>query len=240
MRIGDTEARNFGEPVVSLRGTGYWGCMELNGSHEVVAAMRNSDNPNGKVSVEIACFELNHRISATWRGVEVDGDNGEWEKTDDALFVGENSQAQATLRCSCDDKNVYFLVEVMDERISDDDYVNILLSPANEDNELTSAARCISVSKDGLKGISAYDGGAWQETGMDDIVVRTACDGTSLSDADKDNGYLIEVAVPRSRIDLASGEILVNFVLNDSEGGEDAISPMSSRDMSKWIPVTGL
>ncbi len=240
MRIGDAEARNFGEPMVSLQGTGYWGCMELNGSHEVVAAMRNSNNPDGKVSVEMACFELNHRISATRRNVVVDGDNEEWEKTDDALFVGEKSQAQATLRCSCDDSNVYFLVEVMDEQISEDDYVNILLSPANEGNELTSAARCISVSKDGLKGTGIYDGGAWQQTGMDDIVVKTACDGTSSNDADKDNGYLIEVAVPRTRLNLASGEILVNFVLNDSQGGEDAISLMSSHDTSKWIPIIGL
>ena len=43
MRLGDAEARTFGEPFVALPGRGSWGCMELNGSHEVIAAMRNSE-----------------------------------------------------------------------------------------------------------------------------------------------------------------------------------------------------
>ena len=237
MRLGDAEARTFGEPFVALPGRGSWGCMELNGSHEVIAAMRNSEK-SGDITIALARFELNHRITATRRTVNIDGDNAEWAATDDALFVGEKSQAQATLRCSCNDRNVYFLVEVLDEAISRDDYVNILLSPANEGDKLTSAARRIKVSHSGLKSTDVYAGG-WRETDMG-VTVQAAYDGTISDNSDTDNGYLVEVAVPRSQLDLASGEILVNLVLFDSQGGEDAISPTSSRSIAGWVPVAGL
>ena len=239
MRVGDTEARKFSEPVNSIQGTGYWGCMELNGSHEVVAAMRNSNNANGKVSIELACFELNHRISATRRNVAVDADNAEWMKTDDALFVGEKSQAQATLRCSYDDDNVYFLVEVMDEQITEEDYVNVLLSPSNESNGLTSESRYISVSRNGLKGSGIYNNGNWEDSDFG-ITAQAACDGTVSDNLDTDNGYLVEIAVPKSSLALGSGEILVNLVLVDSQAGEDAISPMLVHDTSMWIPIVFL
>ena len=237
MRLGDAEARTFGEPFAALPGRGSWGCLELNGNHEVIAAMRNSEKP-GDITIALARFELNHRITATRRTISVDGGNAEWAATDDALFVGEKSQAQATLRCSCDDRNVYFLVEVLDEAISRDDYVNILLSPANEGDRLTSAARRIKVSHSGLKSTDIYAGG-WRETDMG-VTVQAAYDGTISDNSDTDNGYLVEVAVPRSQLDLASGEILVNLVLFDSQGGEDAICPTSSRSIATWIPVAGL
>lgn len=237
MRLGDAEARTFGEPFVALPGRGSWGCMELNGGHEVIAAMRNSEK-SGDITIALARFELNHRITATRRTVGIDGDNAEWAATDDALFVGEKSQAQATLRCSCDDKNVYFLVEVLDEAISRDDYVNILLSPANEGDRLTSAARRIKVSHSGLKSTDVYAEG-WRETDMG-VTVQAAYDGTISDSSDTDNGYLVEVAVPRSQLDLASGEILVNLVLFDSQGGEDAICPTSSRSIAGWVPIAGL
>lgn len=237
MRLGDAEARTFGEPFVALPGRGSWGCLELNGSHEAIAAMRNSEN-SGDITIALARFQLNHRITATRRTVSVDGGNAEWAATDDALFVGEKSQAQATLRCSCDDRNVYFLVEVLDEAISRDDYVNILLSPANEGDRLTSAARRIKVSHSGLKSTDIYAGG-WRETDMG-VTVQAAYDGTLSDNSDTDHGYLVEVAVPRSQLDLASGEILVNLVLFDSQGGEDAICPTSSRSIATWIPIAGL
>lgn len=237
MRLGDAEARTFGEPQVALPGRGSWGCMELNGIHEVLVAMRNSEHA-GDISIALARFQLNHRITATRRSVTVDGDNTEWAATDDALFVGEKSQAQATLRCSCDDRSVYFLVEVLDEAISRDDYVNILLTPANEQNRLTSAARRIKVSHSGLKSTDVYAGG-WRETEMG-VSVRAAYDGTISDHSDTDHGYLVEVAVPRSQLDLSAGELLVNLVLFDSQGGEDAICPTSSRSIASWIPIAGL
>lgn len=237
MRLGDAEARRFGEPLVALPGRGSWGCMELNGSHEVIAAMRNSQNTSD-VGISLARFQLNHRITATRRSAAIDGDNAEWAETDEALFTGSKSQAQATLRCSCDEQNIYFLVEVLDEAISRDDYVNILLSPANDGDRLTSEARRIKVSHTGLKSTDVYAGG-WRETEMG-VRVQAACDGTVADNSDTDHGYLVEVAVPRSQLNIVSGEILVNLVLFDSQGGEDAICPTSSRSIAGWIPIAGL
>lgn len=237
MRLGDAAARDFGEPFVALPGRGSWGCMELNGGHELIAAMRNSQDPNN-VNISLARFQLNHRIAATRRSAAIDGDNAEWTDTDEALFAGSKSQAQATLRCSCDEQNIYFLIEVLDQAISRDDYVNILLSPANDDNRLTSEARRIKVSHTGLKSTDVYAGG-WRETEMG-VRVQAACDGTVSDNSDTDHGYLVEVAVPRSQLNIVSGEILVNLVLFDSQGGEDAICPTSSRSIAGWIPIAGL
>lgn len=77
MRLGDAEARTFGEPFAALPGRGSWGCLEMNGSHEVIAAMRNSEKP-GDITIALARFELNHRITATRRTISVDGGNAEW------------------------------------------------------------------------------------------------------------------------------------------------------------------
>ena len=44
--------------------------------------------------------------------VKVNGNNREWKKTDEALFLGEFSDACATIRAAQDEDNLYFLVEV--------------------------------------------------------------------------------------------------------------------------------
>src|SRR5690606_37661137 len=87
IRMGDAEARVFGEPFLALK-RGSWGTIELDGTHSFIAAMRNSENANNVV-IWLAKYHLNHRIKATNRTVNVNGDNAEWANTDEALFVGQ-------------------------------------------------------------------------------------------------------------------------------------------------------
>lgn len=230
LRIGNATAKAFGEPYTPFSKTGFWGTLEMEDSHQIIGSMHTSG------TIMLARFSLNHRIVATSRTVNVDGDNTEWTNTDHALFVGQKSQAQATLRCSSDDANIYFLVEVLDKNISQDDYVSIFLTPDNVNGQINSDSRRIRVSHSGLKSTDNY-GGGWRETDMG-ISVSSSYDGTISDNSDVDNGYLVELAIPKSVLNLSSGDLLVNFSLFDTQGGEDAIADTADRNTDNWIPVS--
>lgn len=229
LRLGDEGARNFGEAYVPFTNKGYWGTLEVIDGHRIIGSMHTSG------ALMMAGFMLNHGIRASRRTVAVDGDNREWLTTDEALFVGGKSQAQGTLRCASDDQNIYFLIEVLDAAISADDYAVVYLSPETENNTVGSQARRIRVSYNGVKSTDHYAGG-WKETAMD-VSARGAYDTSGDSETD---GYLIEVAVPKSQLGISSGKLLVNFSIFDTVGGEDAIYSTASKSMSGWLPISGL
>lgn len=230
MRIGDAGARTFGDPYSPFSKKGFWSTIEVIDPHQIIGSMHTSG------SLMLACFALNHQIAATHRTVHVDGKNTEWAGTDDALFVGQKSQAQATLRCSSDDDNIYFLVEVLDSNISRDDYVSVFLSPAAGGDQLNANARRIRVSHSGLKSVDTY-GGGWRVTDMK-VTVSSSYDGTLSDNSDTDNGYLAEITIPKSEFNLASGDLLVNFSLFDTQGGEDAIAGTADKSTANWIPIS--
>lgn len=232
LRMGDANAKNWGEPEkVLTNARGSWGALEKDTPHSLLAVMPG--NSHGMIA--LARFYLNHAITATARTANADGDNKEWANTDHAVFVGSKSAAQATLRCSADKDNIYFLVEVLDDNISGDDYINILLCPETATGNITSEARRIKVAPYGLRSTDQYAGG-WHEIPMN-VKVGTAFDGTIAKAEDTDHGYLVEVAVPRSELKIVNGEILVNLVMFDSQAGEEAIAPTTTNSLAKWIPV---
>lgn len=233
MKMGDAKARDFGEAYAPFSGNGYWGTLERIDNHQLIGAMPNTSDG----VIMLSQFILNHDIVATRRSVKVDGDNSEWANTDHALFVGEKSQAQATLRCSFDDENVYFLVEVLDNVISKDDYATIYLSPVSN-NMLTEKSCRIRVSHEGLKGVYTYKTD-WTNADLN-VSVNAKYKGTISNIYDQDYGYITEISVPRSKLNIESGEIRVNFSIFDKQGGLDAISNASSTNTANWISIKGL
>ena len=232
-RMGDAKAKNWTEPTQLFNDVrGYWGALEIESPHSMLAVFPASSK------VAIGRLFLNHAITATERTAKADGDNSEWSNTDQAIVTGSKSATQATLRCSADKDNIYFLVEVIDDNISADDYVNILLCPATASGNITSDARRIKVAPYGLRSTDQYAGG-WHEIAMP-VSVGTAFDGSIANAEDTDHGYLAEVAVPRSALKITDGEILVNLVMFDSQDGEEAIAPTTTNSLAKWIPIRGL
>ena len=73
MKMGDTNARNFGNAYAPFLGKGYWGTLNLVDSHQLIGAMPNTGNG----TIMLSQFILNHRINAVRRGVKVDSDNSE-------------------------------------------------------------------------------------------------------------------------------------------------------------------
>jgi hypothetical protein len=233
LKVGDTSARYFGEAYTPFSG-GYWGSLELEDSHQIIGVMPNTTNGE----VMLSKFILNHSIKATQRSITVNGDNSEWQDTDEALFVGEKSQAQATLRASVDNDSVYFLIEVLDEVISTADYATIFISPVTSDDVLNNEAYQIKVSYDGMRASYTYNSG-WIN-GDIGATVQATYRGTISQNQDKDHGYAVEIAIPRSKLNIKSGQLLVNFSMTDSESGEDAIFNTTSTSTAKWIPLVGL
>ena len=123
IRLGDSLAREFGDPLFPLNGTGRWGSLELIQSHIVVGTMAYVfEDKSEQNRIMISQNVLNHRIDAPRARIRVDGDNTDWDDATDALFVGSDSQAQAAVRPAKDDDNLYFLVERLDADLSDAGY----------------------------------------------------------------------------------------------------------------------
>ena len=231
LKIGDATARNFGSAYQPFSG-GYWGSFCIIDSHTLVGTnIKAKEGP-----VQMAQFVLNHRIDAVKRKVTIDGNNKEWANTDHALFVGSKSQAQGTLRCSYDDDNIYFLLEVLDRNLLASDYASLYVSPVSN-NKLSKGACCIQVTMNGLKNCEIYDA-SWKEAQLDAQVKTYVCNETNERLID-DYGYIAEIAIPRSKLTITSGQVLVNFSIT-KRNSLDAICDVASTSTARWIPVTGL
>ena len=241
--MGDAMARNFSGDYLSLPDKGSWGGIEVDSPHSAIFCRTStaaSVSGSDRSTLMLARFALNHSIRASERTAELDADNKEWQKTDDALFLGSMSSVEATLRCSQDSENIYFLVEVQDNNISKLDNVVIMLSPHVQNDKLTQKAIRIKVGCYGIKTTDQRAGHGWypKEYG---ITARVAYDGTPNDKSDDDNGYLAEIAVPRTAIEITDGKLLCNFALFDSAGAyEDAVSGTAATDTKKWIAIKGL
>lgn len=233
LKIGDVNARNFGSDYRPLSG-GYWGSLQIINPHLMVGTIpKASTGP-----IQIAQFVLNHRIDAVKRSVKVNGDNTEWVNTDHALFVGSKGQAQATLRCSASNDSIYFLVEVLDNYVQRSDNATIYISTATDKNELSNKAYRIKVSPHGTNSTEVY-GGTWNTADLGIAVATVICDASNTKLMDR-YGYVAEIGIPRAKLKIEQGKILVNFSLFDSLQGEEAISDISSTSTARWIPITGL
>ena len=45
------------------------------------------------------------------------------------------------------------------------------------------------------------------------VTAKAAYDGTIGDNSDKDNGYLVEIKVPRKAVEITGGRLLLNFAL---------------------------
>lgn len=237
--VGDEKARNFSGNTMAWPYRGGWPGMEIDTDHTLLGCMRNHNVSYADATIALARFALNHDIKATSRKVVLDADNKEWSNTDDALYLGEISQAEATIRCSQDADNVYFLIEVRDDNLSISDYVSLMIAPDIEGGKLNNDAMRIKLNINGVKSTDRYYGGWFAK----EIKVETssAYDGTIGDKSDKDYGYMIEVAIPRTELNIIGGKLKFNAALYDAAAtAEDALSTTTVAETSKWKYIEGL
>lgn len=238
MRLGDENCRDFGPAIkvfqqTAATGKGFWGSLYCVDSHRMVAGLGGS----GGV-LQIGQFYLNHSIRAATHQVNVDGNNTEWKKTDETLYICSLGDTKATVRAAQDADNLYLLFEVADKDISKDDYVQAFFSDPSR-NALGAGSIRVKASYAGLKTAGPYAGG-WRE-GDTGAKVSASYDGTPSLNSDEDNGYVIEISIPKASLPVKEGGVLANFSLFDiKNGGEDAIIPTTKTSTDSWIMIYGL
>ena len=71
MRIGDTKAWTFGEPMQGFPGKGSWGSIEIIDDHTLAGVFPEAftqtidGRETASARIQLAKFVLNHRINAT-------------------------------------------------------------------------------------------------------------------------------------------------------------------------------
>ncbi len=233
-KVGDERAHNWSEtsPRPIFPDWAGWPGAEMESSHTMLATTVQRPG-GGEKTIGVVRLALNHDITATPRRVRVNGKAGEWKNTDEALFLGEFSDAYATVRSAQDKDNIYFLVEVSDTDMTASDYVTLMLA---ETGSRVADALTVNVSADGL--VIAEKGGF----DVDSIVSARVSEGTVDKDGDIDKGWAVEIAVPRGILAIKDSAIALNAVLHDNASGrEDFLSePMEDGLTTNWKHIKGL
>ena len=233
-KVGDERAHNWSQtsPRPIFPDWAGWPGAEMESAHTMLATTVQRPG-GGEKTIGVVRLALNHDITATTRRVRVNGRGCEWKNTDEALFLGEFSDASATVRASQDKDNIYFLVEVSDADMATSDYVALMLA---ETGSRVSDALTVNVSADGLV---IADKGGFE---VDSIVSARMVDGTVDKNDDVDKGWAVEIAVPRSILTIKDSALSLNAVLHDNASGrEDFLSePMEGGLTTNWKYVKGL
>ncbi|MBQ2113158.1 MAG: exo-alpha-sialidase [Bacteroidales bacterium] len=217
-KIGNADASGFGAERVLMQNlsSAAWSSVMVDGGHTLVAVDRNVSGDAEDATITLARFALNHSITSSSRNVTVDASSSEWDNTDEALFLGASSQANAVIRCSDDASNLYFLIEVKDKSLHSSDKITLDLGTSQK---VVLNARGLVGEVSGVSCAVAYDG--------------------ELDSSATSKGYVAEVQVKKSSFGISSGNLLFNAHLYESSTGtEDSISDsVSSQD---WVYIKGL
>lgn len=233
-KLGDERAHNWSETsrLPIFPDWAGWPGAEVEGSHTMLATTVQRPG-GGEKTIGLVRLALNHDITATPRKVKLDGKGREWKNTDEALFLGELSDAWATIRASQDKDNIYFLVEVADEDITASDYVSLMLADAEAANSDTLV---INVSADGLLIADRFG------VSVPEVRYAMTSEGKLDDGSDKDKGWIVEIAVPREILNVNDSEIAFNAALHDGAVGcEDFLSePLEDGSVDNWKRIKGL
>lgn len=224
--VGNAEASNFDDvPAYKpFPGTkGVWGATEIISDHTIVGVIRNaveSDN-NG---IMVASFKLNHRINAPLTSIKVDGGNNDWEAVDDALFIGSDSETQASFRFAHNANNLYVLIECLNQNITSYNTLSLMFHDASSEK----SAHKIDISPD-------INNNCFSSSSSN-IKMGAYVKGSMSSNNDKDTGFLIELSIPIEDIPVVNNRFVFNAILRD-KSVSDTFTGLTNNNYSKWLQV---
>ena len=132
--------------------------------------------------------------------MKADGDNSEWQNTDDALYFCKDASTDATLRCAVDDENLYILLEVSNIRLSSSDYMTVAVGSSSSSSaslKVKVGPVIFSSSDKSVTAVSSYG-------------------GTLTDDSDIDTGWLAEIAIPLASLNTSSGNVSVSASFDEN------------------------
>jgi len=242
IRLGDTHACTFTAPYVPFHYQGYWGALELDGSHTVIGTVTTGQiAPANTRHILIGKMQLNHTIFPAYATPTIDGNNNDWTNNTDALFVGSDSQAQAAVRMAYDDDNLYLLVERLDYDLQPSDAVDVFLH-ADTGGTLNSSSLRLKIGTEGVQQIFRYSGaGNWTNSEAPEIQSKALVFGTVSNSSDSDEGYIAEVAIPRSTIQAYGSSVKIDLILFNQDNGtaaiEDGLDNVDVNQPDEWLTM---
>ncbi len=232
-RIGNVEGKQFGaaqQLYEAFATKTYWGSLEINDAHSVIVSFEDMRTDLDINMLVVSKAYLNHRINAPKATVKIDGDNSEWKDNTDALFLGSQSQAQATFRFAHDENKVYVLVERPDEYLSADDDVILFI-----DKEGANKYVKITVGADGKTSSMIYNGKSYDKLDSGIETAHTIL-GTVGDDKDKDEGFLYEIAIDKSLLgDDPSALRFYGNLRNTDKKNKSENNTFAGADMEKSL-----
>ena len=214
-RIGDHKARNWQKVCASSPFPKYGGWASETVTAPHILVMTNKYSQDGGRGVALAKFALNHDISATKRTPVVDASNSDWADTDEALYLDAGETTNANVRSSSDSDKVYFLIEAHDKTLSKRDKVTLVLSPLAAGDVVANGAVRLTLVPDGRTSISRYNSGKWSSF-ESAAVLKVALGGTIDDNSDEDEGYILEVSIPKEELNLSDGVATFNASIYDT------------------------
>ena len=241
-KLGSPTALEFGEAIKTFDKSGFWGSFVIDGSHSALLVFPTTAKSMGSTSsftsqVNVARFYLNHDVNAQRLTPTIGGCNEEWAGNTDALFIGSESQAQASFRFAYDDQYVYILVERLDESLATGDAVSLLLDDGSADGYYN-----LRVGLRGVEFIEHFDGKTRKAVENPDIRAAVYVDGTIDSFGDTDVGAIAEIQIPRSLVQIRDGRLLfAGSLTNRDKAGEkivtDAFAGVDNSKKDTWLRV---
>ncbi|MBQ4150809.1 MAG: hypothetical protein IJC81_03275 [Clostridia bacterium] len=247
-RLGKPDGSEFGDYFYNAGDSdGIWGSCDVMDSHKVATAMQDVvsekqvTNDDGTTETEytyginIYYHYLNHRINAKETSVILDGYINEWERNSDALFVGSETQAQATVQVAHDKDNVYFLITRHDKCLTSKDTFKMHIA-ADDSSYYT-----VTFKIDGKYLVTLTKNGTTTDvaSGSTSFVKRF---GTVDINTNTDQGALIEIAVPKSEIGLlGKTSFKTTIALENKDNStvitEDTLDGTDMTSTANWIEV---
>ena len=214
---------------------GMWGDLFVTSSHTLMSTSSDTIIESGVTNnlhtdgLNVTSMVLNHNTDAKKMTPYIDGYTGDWSDNTDAFFLGSVSQAQSTLRMAHDDENVYFLFEQLDEDITTGDRVELTVSDG----------KSMFVIKAGLDGVESVERMKGDGDDASGYTAAVKLYGTKDNAEDKDEGYVIEVSVPKKYFE--STELNVYPKLYNVDGkkkfGADLFEGLRVAVASTWPTV---
>lgn len=247
--LGNEMAKDFSgfsTPFSKVYGA-YWGATALKNAHTIMAvAMASAEGSQGDCKhILYAEGQLNHTIKAVKQTIVMDGSGEEW-KDDSVFFVGSESQAQATIRIAYDDKNLYLLIERLDENIihhstEDCDSIDILLNLGDRSSEgLNPDVWKLNLNVKGLQ--CCYRGsaqGVFVPCLLYNAQAVSNVYGTINDDSDVDVGFVTEAVIPWDSIGGMPKDHRIGFsaVLYNTDGDHLVRDQMTGEQPKDWYTV---
>ncbi len=220
----NARVRVFGEDKTDI-----WGSTEIIDSHTVLGTVPMYDN----YGIYYAKLRLNHTIKAVDADIKLDGRSEDFAAATEAFFVGSDSQAQTAIRVAQDAENIYFIAEVLDQKLSSDDKVSFCVG-----NKKNGKYSNITVDVNGKLSVNLKS-----TLKIDKEVLDCAVGVVGTIDAfeDKDTGYIVELKIPKSAIGELD-EIIFNPILQNSDAADavsilDSVADLSTSNRSNWLVI---